>query len=49
MVLPKVPEIILTGRYAPPEIINIAHLVTEMKEIRHNYSTGMESRQGIEF
>ena len=49
MVLPKIPEIILTGRYAPPEIINIAHLVTEMKEIRHNYSTGMESRQGIEF
>ncbi len=49
MVSPKIPEIILTGRYAPPEIINIAHLVTEMKEIRHNYSTGMESRQGIEF
>ena len=45
----KIPEIILTGRYAPPEIINIAHLVTEMQEIRHNYSEGIESRQGIEF
>lgn len=45
----KIPEIILTGRYAPPEIINIAHLVTEMQEIRHNYSKGIESRQGIEF
>ncbi|SFL38181.1 cob(I)yrinic acid a,c-diamide adenosyltransferase [Pelosinus propionicus] len=49
MTLTKIPEIILTGRYAPHEIINIAHLVTEMKEIRHNFSTGMESRQGIEF
>jgi cob(I)alamin adenosyltransferase len=45
----KIPEIILTGRYAPQEIINIAHLVTEMQEIRHNYSAGIESRQGIEF
>lgn len=47
--LEKRPEIILTGRYAPEEIIEIAHLVTEMQEIRHNFSSGMESRQGIEF
>ncbi len=45
----KMPEIILTGRYAPPEIIEIAHLVTEMQEVRHNYSGGMDARQGIEF
>jgi cob(I)alamin adenosyltransferase len=48
-VLNKRPEIILTGRYAPAEIIDIADLVTEMKEVRHNYSQGIESRQGIEF
>jgi cob(I)alamin adenosyltransferase len=47
--LEKRPEIILTGRYAPPEIIAVAHLVTEMQEIRHNYSEGIEARQGIEF
>jgi len=47
--LEKMPEIILTGRYAPPQIIEIAHLVTEMQEVRHNYADGMESRQGIEF
>ncbi len=47
--LEKRPEIILTGRYAPPEIIEIAHLVTEMQEIRHNFASGIESRQGIEF
>jgi len=47
--LGKMPEIILTGRYAPPQIIEIANLVTEMQEIRHNYADGMKSRQGIEF
>lgn len=47
--LEKRPEIILTGRYAPSQIIDIAHLVTEMQEIRHNFSNGIESRQGIEF
>lgn len=47
--LDKKPEIILTGRYAPSEIIDIAHLVTEMQEVRHNFSSGIESRQGIEF
>lgn len=47
--LDKKPEIILTGRYALPQIIEIADLVTEMQEVRHNYANGMESRQGIEF
>jgi len=47
--LEKRPEVILTGRYAPPEIIRIAHLVTQMQEIRHNYADGIEARQGIEF
>lgn len=47
--LQKRPEIILTGRYAPSQIIDIANLVTEMQEVRHNYAGGMESRLGIEF
>ena len=47
--LGKMPEVILTGRYAPPQIIEIAHLVTEMQEVRHNYADGIEARQGIEF
>ncbi len=42
-------EIIVTGRYAPQELIDIAHLVTEMKEIKHYYAQGVEARQGIEF
>ncbi|WP_326906513.1 cob(I)yrinic acid a,c-diamide adenosyltransferase [Sedimentibacter sp. MB31-C6] len=42
-------EVIITGRYAPEEIISIADLVTEMKEIKHYYSKGIEAREGIEF
>jgi len=47
--LAKIPEIILTGRYAVPPIIEIADLVTEMQEVRHNYASGIQARQGIEF
>lgn len=42
-------EIVITGRYAPQELIDLAHLVTEMKEIKHYYKTGLEARLGIEF
>jgi cob(I)alamin adenosyltransferase len=42
-------EIILTGRYAPPELYELADLVTEMIEIKHYYQTGIEARAGIEF
>ncbi len=41
-------ELILTGRYAPEEIINLADLVTEMKEIKHYYTKGVIAREGIE-
>lgn len=41
-------ELIITGRYAKDEIIDIADLVTEMKEIKHYYHKGVESRTGIE-
>jgi cob(I)alamin adenosyltransferase len=41
-------ELILTGRHAAQEIIDKADLVTEMKEIKHYYRKGVESRTGIE-
>lgn len=44
---PKV-EVVITGRYAPEELIEIADLVTEMKEIKHYYVKGVEAREGIE-
>jgi cob(I)alamin adenosyltransferase len=42
-------EIILTGRGATPELIALADLVTEMKNIKHPFDKGTSARQGIEF
>lgn len=46
---PKEMHIILTGRNAPREIIDIAHLVTEMREIKHPFHQGIYAQKGIEF
>lgn len=45
---PEHTEVILTGRYAPQEIQDCADLVTEMREIKHYYTMGVEARVGIE-
>ncbi len=42
-------EIVLTGRYAHPELKAMAHLVTEMKPIKHYFDIGVMARQGIEY
>jgi len=42
-------DLILTGRYAPPEIIAVADTVSEVQEKKHHYSTGIKERAGIEF
>jgi cob(I)alamin adenosyltransferase len=42
-------HIIMTGRNAPPELIEMADLVTEMKEIKHPFHAGIYAQQGIEF
>ena len=41
-------EVIITGRYAPQEIIDMADLVTEMVEVKHYYKEGVLSRKGID-
>jgi len=46
---PKHVELILTGRYAPDEIIEAADLVTEMREVKHPYNKGFQARKGIEY
>lgn len=45
---PENVELILTGRYCPEELIELADLVTEMKEVKHYYQKGITSRKGIE-
>jgi len=42
-------HIIATGRNAPPELVEAADLVTEMKEIKHPFHAGIYAQQGIEF
>ncbi|MDR1472084.1 MAG: cob(I)yrinic acid a,c-diamide adenosyltransferase [Synergistaceae bacterium] len=41
-------ELVFTGRNAPPELIEIADLVTEMREVKHYYAKGVRARRGIE-
>lgn len=42
-------ELILTGRYAPKRIIELADLVSEIKEVKHYYKRGIQARKGIEY
>jgi cob(I)alamin adenosyltransferase len=46
---PSALELILTGRYAPAEMVELADTVTEMREIRHHYARGVSARKGIEY
>ena len=42
-------EVILTGRGATAELIELADLVTEMKNIKHPFDKGQPARRGIEY
>jgi len=42
-------ELVFTGRYAHPEVIGAADLVTEMTLVKHPFYQGLEARQGIEY
>ena len=42
-------HIIVTGRDAPPRLIEVADLVTEMREIKHPFQAGIRAQRGIEF
>ena len=46
---PEDMEIVLTGRNARQEIIDIAHLVSEIKPVKHYWDTGIVARKGIEY
>lgn len=46
---PEDMEIVLTGRNARPEIIEIAHLVSEITPVKHYWDTGIAAREGIEY
>jgi len=42
-------SLVFTGRQSPKELIQIADLVTEMKEIKHPFKKGISAKKGIDF
>jgi cob(I)alamin adenosyltransferase len=42
-------HLIITGRDAPPALIDYADLVTEMREVKHPFNQGIQAQPGIEF
>ncbi|QUC64493.1 cob(I)yrinic acid a,c-diamide adenosyltransferase [Nitrosopumilus sp. K4] len=46
---PEKLDLVLTGNYAKEEIIDLADLVTEMREIKHPFQQGIKARKGIDF
>lgn len=51
LVRSKPPELdlVMTGRYAPEQLRQLADMVSEVQEIKHHYASGIKSREGIEY
>ncbi len=46
---PSTTDVVLTGRYAPEKLIQLADTVTVMNERRHAYMRGAQAKAGMEF
>jgi len=46
---PRELEVVLTGRHAHPDIMKLAHLVSEIIPVKHYWDIGVTAREGIEF
>jgi len=46
---PENVELVVTGRNAPPELIEVADYVTEMRSVRHPHEKGTPARRGIDY
>ncbi|ADW17692.1 cob(I)yrinic acid a,c-diamide adenosyltransferase [Desulfobulbus propionicus DSM 2032] len=42
-------HVVITGRYAPPSLLEAADLVTEMQAVKHPLASGIKAQKGIEF
>ncbi|WP_297518937.1 cob(I)yrinic acid a,c-diamide adenosyltransferase [Thermococcus sp.] len=42
-------ELVLTGRYCPEELFELADYVTDMREVKHPYQRGILARRGVEY
>jgi len=46
---PEMVHVILTGRNAHPKIVEVADTVTEMRQVKHAYESGIQAQRGIEY
>jgi cob(I)alamin adenosyltransferase len=46
---PERTNVIVTGRHAAPELVELADTVTEMRKVKHAYDQGIPARKGIEY
>ncbi|AII58178.1 cob(I)yrinic acid a,c-diamide adenosyltransferase [Dehalococcoides mccartyi] len=46
---PPYVELIMTGRSAPAELVELADLVSEIKAVKHPYTRGIKARKGIDY
>jgi cob(I)alamin adenosyltransferase len=46
---PQKTTLVLTGNYASESVVQAADLVTEMKEVKHPYQSGIKAKKGIDF
>ncbi len=42
-------HVVLTGRNAHAQVVELADLVTEMREVKHPYQKGIDAQRGIEY
>jgi cob(I)alamin adenosyltransferase len=45
---PPLQHVVITGRGAPPELIEVADTVTEMRPIKHAFDAGVRAQKGVE-
>jgi cob(I)alamin adenosyltransferase len=46
---PATVNVVLTGRDAPEELVEIADTVTEMRKVKHAYDEGIMAKRGIDY
>lgn len=45
---PEMQHVVITGRGAPPELVEVAHTVTEMNVVKHAFAQGIRAQPGVE-